>query len=189
MLAEITLPIVIKGLFYIGMLAAIMSSLSSLTLISAITVGRDIVGRWKQADIHSPIVKRWTEIGLIFSALVSIALAVAVPSVVGLWYTIGTCIIPGLLIPVVSSYFERLRIPASYALGAMLNGWFVSTASLLTRHSFIRENSVRFTGSASNRCIRVFLWHYCGGYGGGGLSTVKNNLIQQAPPDACLVCV
>ena len=132
LLAEIALPAVAKGLIYIGMLATIMSTLSSLTLISAITIGKDIVGRWKGADHQDPVVTRWTKYGLLITAVVSIALAIAVPSVVGLWYTIGTCIIPGLLIPVVSSYFERLRIPAVYAYGAMLNGWFISTASLLT---------------------------------------------------------
>ncbi len=49
LLAEVTLPAVAKGMFYIGMLATIMSTLSSLTLISAITIGKDIVGRWKNA--------------------------------------------------------------------------------------------------------------------------------------------
>lgn len=132
LLAEIALPVVAKGLFYIGMLATIMSTLSSLTLISAMTIGKDIVGRWKGADHKDPFIVHWTRSGLFITAVVSLALAIAVPSVVGLWFTIGTCIIPGLLIPVVSSYFERLRIPAAFALGAMLNGWFVSTASLLT---------------------------------------------------------
>jgi SSS family solute:Na+ symporter len=132
LLAEITLPVVAKGLFYIGMLATIMSTLSSLTLISAITVGKDIVGRWKNAGPDDPIIARWTKYGLVLTALVSIILSIAVPSVVGLWYTIGTCIIPALLIPVVSSYFDRLHIPAAYAFGAMVNAWFVSTASLMS---------------------------------------------------------
>ncbi len=131
MLAEVALPAIAKGLFYIGMLATIMSTLSSLTLISGITIGKDIVGRWKNAPHDSELVRRWTKIGLIISAVVSVALALLVPSVVNLWYTIGTCIIPGLLIPVLSSYFDRLKIPATYALGAMVNGWFISTFSLV----------------------------------------------------------
>jgi SSS family solute:Na+ symporter len=136
LLAEVTLPAIAKGMFYIGMLATIMSTLSSLTLISAITVGKDIVGRWKNAANDSDIVQRWTKIGLVFSALFSIALAIIVPSVVGIWYTIGTCIIPGLLVPVMASYFERLKIPAVYAFGAMVNGWFISTVSLIVGHVY-----------------------------------------------------
>lgn len=132
MLAEITLPAVAKGLFYISMLATIMSTLSSLTLISGITVGRDIVGRWKDAPQDSALVDRWTKIGLILSALFSVALAWAIPSVVRIWYTIGTCIIPGLLVPLLASYFDRLGISARYAFGAMMAGWLTSTASFVS---------------------------------------------------------
>jgi SSS family solute:Na+ symporter len=134
LLAEITLPSIAKGLFYIGMLATIMSTLSSLMFISATTIGRDIVGRMTRPS--EPVdaeatVNRWTKIGLVISALFSMLLSLLVPSVVKIWYTIGTAIIPGLLIPLMASYFEPLRIPSRYAFWAMLLGWLVSTGSLL----------------------------------------------------------
>jgi SSS family solute:Na+ symporter len=132
LLAELTLPVIAKGMFYVGMLATIMSTLSSLTLISAITIGKDIVARWKNLRHDSETTMRWTRNGLLISAIFSVALALAVPSVVNLWYTIGTCIIPGLLIPLISSYFDRLRIPPQYAFLSMFSGWLVSTASLIT---------------------------------------------------------
>ncbi len=134
MLAEEALPSVAKGLFYIGMLATIMSTLSSLTLISAITVGKDIVGRIARADYQSPVVQQWTKIGLVITAVVAIAMALVVPSVVALWYTIGTCIIPGLLVPLLASYFGRLRISANYAFAAMVAGWGFSTISFVHGH-------------------------------------------------------
>lgn len=132
LLAEMTLPVAAKGLFYIGLLATIMSTLSSLTLISGITVGKDIVGRWKQAADDSGLVRRWTGIGLVLTAVVSVALALLLPSVVRIWYAIGTCIIPGLLVPILASYFENLRIRPRYAFLAMVTGWAVSTGSLVT---------------------------------------------------------
>jgi SSS family solute:Na+ symporter len=134
MLAELALPSLAKGLFYIGMLATIMSTLSSLTLISAITLGKDLVGRIKNESQGSRLVQRWTKIGLIISSAVSILMALIIPSVVSIWYTIGTCIIPGLLVPVVASYFDRLRISANYAFAAMISGWVVSTANLVYGH-------------------------------------------------------
>lgn len=134
MLAELTLPSVAKGLFYIGMLATIMSTLSSLSLISAITVGKDIVGRIVQAEDKFAVVKKWTNIGLVLSGVLSVALALMVPSVVRIWYTVGTCIVPGLLVPLLASYFDKLRIPARFAFTAMLAGWGVSTLSLLYGH-------------------------------------------------------
>jgi solute:Na+ symporter, SSS family len=147
LLAEITLPAIAKGMFYIGMLATIMSTLSSLTLISAITIGKDIVGRWKNTGQDSDIVQRWTKIGLVISALFSIVLAILIPSVVSIWYSIGSCIIPGLLVPVLASYFDRLKIPAVYAFYAMLSGWFMSTASLITGQIYsVNGNPVYWYG-------------------------------------------
>jgi SSS family solute:Na+ symporter len=134
LLAELTLPPIAKGLFYIGMLATIMSTLSSLMFISASTIGRDLVGRAipsSTPEQHENLVHRWTQIGLVLSALLSIFLALVVPSVVKIWYTIGTAIVPGLLVPLMASYFSPLTIPSRHAFWAMLLGWGASTVSLL----------------------------------------------------------
>jgi len=131
LLAEITLPVIAKGLFYVGLLATIMSSLSSLMFISATTVGNDIAGRLAKGPEKSLVIQKWSKIGLFIGGSVAIGLALLVPSVVSLWYTIGTTIIPGLLVPVVASYFERLRISSAYAFAAMLSGWLISSGSLL----------------------------------------------------------
>lgn len=134
MLAEMILPSVWKGLFYIGMLATIMSTLSSLTFIGASTIGNDIVGRITSNS--NPIVKEvriqfWTKIGLVLSGAFAIFLSLAIPSVVRLWYVIGTAIIPGLIVPLMASYFPRLTIPAKHAFFSMLFGWVTSMIWLI----------------------------------------------------------
>lgn len=129
LLAERTLPPFAKGIFYIGMLATIMSTLNSLAFISATSLGRDIVWRWRQEKDEANVT-RYTQIGLIVTGLLSIVLSLLIPSVIKLWYTIGTIVIPGLLVPLLASYFERFRINARYAFAAMLFGWLTSTAWL-----------------------------------------------------------
>jgi SSS family solute:Na+ symporter len=129
MLAEITLPSLAKGLFYIGMLATIMSTLGSFAFLSAVTIGKDMVWRLKGGDEKK--IDFYTKAGLIVTAIMSIFVAVLIPSVVKLWYTIGTVCIPGLLVPLMSSYFDKLRVPSRYAFASMLFGWLVSVASLL----------------------------------------------------------
>lgn len=130
MLAEVTLPSIAKGLFYIGMLATIMSTLNTLAFVSATTLGRDIV--WRIVHPHDASKeRRYTQGGLIVTVLVSIVIAIAIPSVIKQWYTIGTVVIPGLLVPLVTAYFERSKVSARYAFGAMLFGWLTSTAWLL----------------------------------------------------------
>ncbi len=131
MLAEITLPVVAKGFFYVGMLATIMSSLSSLMFISAATIGNDIAGRLSRLENRERATERWTKLGLIIGGLFAVVLALIVPSVVNIWYTVGTTIIPGLLVPLLASYFKRLTISSRTALAAMVSGWALSTGSLV----------------------------------------------------------
>ena len=130
LLAEAILPPIAKGLFYVGMLATIMSTLNTLAFVSATTLGRDIVLRVR-GNSTAGDEKRYTKWGLVIAGLLSIALSVLIPSVIKLWYTIGTVIIPGLLIPVVAGYFERWKASAGFTFAAMLLGWLTSLAWLL----------------------------------------------------------
>lgn len=133
LLAEATLPPIAKGLFYVGMLATIMSTLNSLALISAQTLGKDIVLRVRPAAGNSSgAVRRNVRIGLVISLLLSIGIALILPSVVQLWYTIGTVIVPGLLIPLMASYFPSLRIPPAYAFASMALAFLASAVWMIT---------------------------------------------------------
>ncbi len=126
MFAEAVLPPVAKGLFFAGMLATVMSTLNTMAFISATTLGRDILSRMNNITDESSVT-RLVRIGLVGTAALSIALCFAIPSVIGLWYVVGTSIIPGLLVPLVTSYFDKWRVNASYAFASMLSGWLVST--------------------------------------------------------------
>jgi SSS family solute:Na+ symporter len=127
-LAEAVLPPVAKGVFYAGMLATILSTLNTLALVSGTTLGRDIVGRWRGNPGEGMGAVRW---GIVGAAVLSIAFAWAIPSVIRLWYSIGTAVIPGLLLPLVTSYYERWKAPASWTLASMAAGWLISTGWLL----------------------------------------------------------
>jgi SSS family solute:Na+ symporter len=131
-LAEAVLPPVAKGIFYAGLLATVLSTLNTLMFVSGTLLGRDMVDRWLGGGRGGSGVIRW---GIVASAAGSILLASAVPSVIRLWYAIGTAIIPGLLIPIVTSYFERWKAPAAWTMGAMAAGWLVSTAWLIASWS------------------------------------------------------
>jgi len=80
-----------------------------LGLISAITFGRDILWR-----IQSPATKDQHQLnrasiafvrkGLGVTAFIALGLAFSVPSVVNLWYGIGSILIPGLVLPFLLSF-------------------------------------------------------------------------------------
>jgi SSS family solute:Na+ symporter len=136
LLAESVLPPVAKGLFYAGMLATMMSTLNTLAFVSAQTLGRDVAWRMLKGSgdsLEGSNSIRLTQIGLPLSFGLAIVIAILVPSVVEMWYLIGTTLVPGLLVPLVASYFDRLRIPSRYAFASMLSGWLVSTIWLIAR--------------------------------------------------------
>ena len=129
-LAEVVLPSFVKGLFYVGLLATIMSSLESLTFISAVTIGKDILFRFfgkidKRKDARDKILV-YSQAGIFLTAVISIAISILVPSVIQIWYDLGTVFIPGLLIPLVTSYFRGLRVEGKYMFVSMTLGWSTS---------------------------------------------------------------
>jgi len=107
-LGQALLPPLFYGLFITGLLATIMSTIDSLGFISAFTFGRDIVGRIKnnnQIDNSTSLIR----LGLIIMAIIAIILAYSFPSVVKLWYMLGSVLVPGLLIPFLLS-FTKLKL-------------------------------------------------------------------------------
>jgi solute:Na+ symporter, SSS family len=140
LLAEAVLPPAAKGLFFIGLLATIMSTLNTLAFVSATTLGRDIYFRLKRRTTGSSVSPDGGEgkketasirVGLIITGILAIVLALAVPSVIKLWYTIGTVIVPGLLVPLMASYFNRTRIGPRWGMASMLFGWLTSLGWLI----------------------------------------------------------
>lgn len=109
LLAEAVLPPVAKGVFFAGMLATIMSTLNTAAFVSAASLGRDLIGRMRnEGEVRA---KRLTQWGLVATGTISVALCLTVPSVVRLWYAIGSVAVPGLLVPLVTAYFPRYALP------------------------------------------------------------------------------
>ena len=102
------LPPVVLGLFFAGLLSTIMSTVDSFGFLSAQTFGRDLIWQWKPRT-GSEI--RWTQVGLVITGIFSLFLAWLLPSVVKLWYGIGSVMIPGLLLPFLCTFFCQRKYP------------------------------------------------------------------------------
>lgn len=107
--AEKVLGSGIKGIFYAAMFATIISTLNSFLFLSATTIGRDFIFRIRN-DGNDSRIKSYAIIGIIISGILSIVIAYLIPSVVEIWYTIGSLFIPGIILPVISSYYPKLKI-------------------------------------------------------------------------------
>ena len=108
-LGAMVLPPLAYGIFITGLLATIMSTIDSLGLISAITFGRDIL--WRIQSPTSTDKLKWNNEstifvrkGLIITAFIALILAFSIPSVVKLWYGLGSILVPGLVLPFLISF-------------------------------------------------------------------------------------
>jgi len=118
-LAALELPSVALGLFTLGMLATVMSTVDSYAFVSAVTLGRDLWWRLRGGD-EETVVPRATRIGLFAVAALSITVALIWQDVIALWHDFGSVVTPAMLAPTLTALFPRWRMRAPYAFAAML---------------------------------------------------------------------
>ena len=126
-LANQILPMGFKGLFFIGLLATIMSTMDSYLFLSGQTLGRDLLVKLFPDTSRN----RLTRFSVLLAAVLGILLIIVYPSVINLWYVIGSVMIPGLLIPVLGVYLNLFSLKTSYALPTMVVSILVSLVWLI----------------------------------------------------------
>ena len=104
-LAARVLPGFWQGLFTVGLLATIMSTVDSYAFIAAVTLGRDLVGRWRGFDDERSL--RSIQWSLAVTAAVASTLALVAGSVVTLWKVLGSIGTPVLLLPLALAHTRR----------------------------------------------------------------------------------
>jgi solute:Na+ symporter, SSS family len=133
--AEKVLPAGLKGIFYAALFATIISTQVSFLFLSGTTIGRDFVFRIRN-DTDESKLKYFTVIGLVISGVIAISLAFFIPSVIQIWYTIGSLFIPGIILPVVSAYYPKFRISNKLILIEMMTAFVSSTVWYFLRNEF-----------------------------------------------------
>lgn len=103
-LAHRYLPTGLLGIFFTGLIATVMSTLDSYLFISGQTLGYDLLYQIRPGKRTAAYYVRW---GYVISGVLALILITVIPSVINLWYTVGTLIIPALLLPVLMSYSRR----------------------------------------------------------------------------------
>jgi len=125
-LADATMPAFARGLFFAGVSASLFAALQGTTLLSAVSLGKDLAGRLWPTDEAGQ--ERRVRAALIVSGLTAFLLARLVPSVVELWYSVGSAVIPALLLPMIGVYVPKMRVGPRWATAASISAF---TASLI----------------------------------------------------------
>lgn len=135
LLAEKVLPSGLKGIFYAALFATIMSTANSFLFLSASTISRDFFFKLSNKRSEKNL-KLFTLYGLIISGVLSVIMAFYIPSVIEIWYTIGSICIPGIILPVVSSYYQKFKISNSLVLIEMLCSIIAGVLWFFARENF-----------------------------------------------------
>ncbi len=141
LLAEKILPSGIKGIFYAGLFATIMSTSNSFLFLSGTTIGRDFIFRLKKGANENRL-KSYTISGLVISGFLSVLLAYTIPSVIEIWYTLGSLCIPAVIPAVISSYYPKIRISNKIMVVEMIAAVFLSSVWYLLREGGIITGSL-----------------------------------------------
>ncbi len=122
-LARHVLPLGLTGIFFTGLFATVLSTLDSNLFTTATTFGRDL---WRGSDDNRT--KHKTRIGLIVGAIAASCIAMASGSVVQIWKMFGSISAASLLIPILSSYYPRLKMSENGAVMVMIFGSVITFA-------------------------------------------------------------
>lgn len=137
MLAEKVLTPGLKGIFYAALLATIISTLNSYLFLSATTFGRDFLFKFTGNENK---ITAYTRIGLVFSSLFGVFLALTVQSIIDMWYLIGSICIPGMILLIVGAYYPKFRVNKQFALIEILLGLFSSGMWYFIRAGLSADN-------------------------------------------------
>jgi len=122
-LAELVLPEWLASLFFLGLLAIVMSTLDSYLFLAAATVGHD----FDSGNVSAQAQRRRTRFGLAAAAALAALLALAFDSAVRVWHHVGSVVTSTLLLPVLVIHLPpRLRFSQPGAIAAMVLGATVS---------------------------------------------------------------
>lgn len=130
LLAEEILSPGLKGLFYAALFATIFSTLNSFIFLSATTFSKDIAVKYFSKKINTVL---WTQIGLVVSGIIAVILAVSITSVIEIWYTIGSLLIPSLIFLIVGSYYDKLLVSKEIAIAEILLAFIAAVIWMLLR--------------------------------------------------------
>jgi len=128
-LAAEAFPPWLGALFFIGLLATIMSTVDTNGFIAATTLGNILRKDGDEISVEAAARTKW---GILGTGIWAVGLAIFSESIVDLWHDLGSIGTPALLLPMMSSLFPRTRIRSSWILPWILIPGAISALWIFT---------------------------------------------------------
>lgn len=142
-LAKAVLPPFWKGVFIVGLLATIMSTVDSFVFTSTITLARDVVQNLTLRSTYLPYLLP----SMILTLLAAMGMSLYFPSVISLWYAIATVTVPPLLLAVGITFWVGYFPREKGMWLIMLISFFISVADFFLAVLSGRNGSFFIPGS------------------------------------------
>jgi len=126
------LPPFILGLFLTGLIATVMSTVDSFTLLGAMNISHDLYKKILKRDATEKQIIKVTKIGIIITAGFAVVIALFFNSIIAMWYTIGTIGIAALIVPIFIGFFYKGKKSSIASIFSMIAGsvtallWFIN---------------------------------------------------------------
>ncbi len=142
-IADQFLPPIARGLFFVGLFATIMSTIDSYTFLSAMGIGRDIIYEFsgREGDKEST---GYVKIGLVITGVIAVIMAYTMPSIVELWYNLGSLFIPPLLLPILGAYLRPFKMRQGVAFILMTGSFTIGLFFLIWGYVHAVNGSVQY---------------------------------------------
>ncbi len=131
-IAGSVLPPVLLGIFLTGLIATVMSTVDSFTLLGAMNISHDLYKSIFRPKSTEKQEIKMTKIGIIITAGFAMILALFFDSIVAMWYTIGTIGISALIVPILVGFFYKGKKSSLASILSMFAGsgtslfWLIS---------------------------------------------------------------
>jgi solute:Na+ symporter, SSS family len=118
LLAQSVLPPGLFGLFFVALLATVISTIDAYSFLAASALGRDVI--WKSFGSDPRQIPTYIRRALFAATVCAFLVASASDSVVAVWHAVGSVAAPVLLLPTLGAWSVRYRFPKGWVVPSMI---------------------------------------------------------------------
>ena len=122
LLADLILPVGIKGIVFAGMIATILSTIDSFSFVAATSLANDVYKRYIRPEASERQLVWVTRVIVIITFGVAFFIAQSITSIEKLWKIFGSIGSASLLVPLLFGFYRKMKPPKSAGVASMLGG-------------------------------------------------------------------
>lgn len=138
----ISLPIGLKGIVFAALVAAIMSTADSYTLVGATNFAKDIYKPFINPNASDEQIVKVTKKAVVVFGVLGLILALALPSIMGVWALASTAYVGGCFVPIMAALFTKGKKSSAGAISAIIAGGGIGVFLKLAEINILNQSPI-----------------------------------------------